>query len=150
MTQHTPPHPSNPSPRSLLRWALLIAWVAGITIFSGRQRPLGALGDSSYGGLMNRAAHVGEYAGLALLLRWALDGARRNPRTPWISLALTLSYAVVDEAHQHFVAGRTFALADLAYDAAGAVGALGLDQLFHGLSLYARRRARSAGADDTP
>jgi VanZ family protein len=124
----------------LLRWALVLAWVAAIYRFSDRSQPLGPLSGSPHGGLIERAAHVAEYAGLALLLHWALDGDRRDPRTPFVSLALTLAFAVFDEAHQHLVPGRAFQLDDLAYDTAGATAALGLLQLIRALILSVRVR----------
>ncbi len=77
--------------------------------------------------LARKAAHLIEYAVLALLL-WR---ARRQDRPcPWawpeagVVLSLTVLYAVTDELHQGLVASRYSSVADVLVDAAGS--ALGL------------------------
>ncbi|MBI4323773.1 MAG: VanZ family protein [Chloroflexi bacterium] len=77
--------------------------------------------------LARKAAHLIEYAVLALLL-WR---ARRQDRPrPWTGreagfvLLLTVLYAVTDELHQGLVASRYASVADVFVDAAGS--ALGL------------------------
>lgn len=77
--------------------------------------------------LARKAAHLIEYAVLALLL-WR---ARRQDRPrPWtwreagLVLSLTALYAVTDELHQGLVASRYCSVVDVLVDAAGS--ALGL------------------------
>jgi hypothetical protein len=43
-----------------------------------------------------------------------------------VSFAIALVYAILDELHQELVPGRGFALADIGYDLAGTITALGL------------------------
>ena len=75
------------------------------------------------------AFHFGEYAVLATLLLRALHeglgpAAAPPARRVWlVSLLLSLVYAVSDEYHQSFVAGRTASWFDLAIDGLGAVSA---------------------------
>jgi VanZ family protein len=78
------------------------------------------------GGFSDTAAHVASYAVLSLLLVRALARARWSRvtlRAALAAAALSVMYGVTDEWHQRFVAGRTFELADLAADGAGALAA---------------------------
>jgi VanZ family protein len=117
--------------------------MAGIFLFSSLSDPLGPASDSAHSGLIGRAAHALEYAGLAALLLRAL-GWRRG-RSYGVALLVTLAYALSDELHQAFVPGREFSLLDLAVDAAGALAALGLVWL--GTSWRAGRRAPRQSPD---
>jgi VanZ family protein len=94
---------------------------------------------------VRKAAHVTEYAILALLTWVALHGSRRrsdfSPQSAsWaLALLLTAAYAVSDEIHQGFVAGRTGAAADVFLDVVGAaVGLLLVEQ-------WRRWRQRTSG-----
>ena len=63
-----------------------------------------------------------------------------GPLAVWTVVAgLTLAYGAVDEMHQSFVPGRHPSLADIGYDALGALAGLFLAEL----SVQIRRRARS-------
>ncbi|MEI6561188.1 MAG: VanZ family protein [Verrucomicrobiota bacterium] len=75
--------------------------------------------------IVRKAAHMTEFAFLALLLLRALSYDRGDARK-WISSAwvLTVAYAASDEFHQSFVPGRNPSLVDVLIDSAGA--ALGL------------------------
>jgi VanZ family protein len=65
---------------------------------------------------LRKLAHASEYAVLGFLLLRALGHE-------WWALALWVSYAVSDEIHQHFVAGRHGAPLDVLIDTIGvAVG----------------------------
>jgi len=67
--------------------------------------------------VLRKAAHMTEYG-----LLWALWlRALRGPRPPATlrAVAITLAYAVSDELHQSFVAGRHASPFDVAIDAAG-------------------------------
>ncbi|MGO9603977.1 MAG: VanZ family protein [Candidatus Binataceae bacterium] len=65
--------------------------------------------------LIRKAAHFTEYAILFwLLVRGPLKGR------PFAAMALCVGYALLDEAHQMFVPGRTASLRDVALDSTGA------------------------------
>lgn len=119
------------------RWGPVLLWMAGIFLFSSLSNPLGPASDASHSGLIGRAAHVLEYAGLAALTLRAL-GWRRG-RSYGGALLVTLAYALSDEVHQAFVPGREFSFADLATDTAGALVALGLAWL--GRYVWRKRRS---------
>jgi len=72
--------------------------------------------------LVRKAAHLTEYAILALLLCRALRGGVEEF---WQRVALTLApamiFAVADEFHQSFVASRTASLGDVLLDCSGAL-----------------------------
>ena len=73
--------------------------------------------------LVRKAAHMAEYAVLALLFCHALrvSGAR-HPAC--LALAMSLAYAATDEFHQSFVGGRGPSAVDVMIDTAGAALAL--------------------------
>ena len=87
--------------------------------------------------LVRKAAHMSEYAILAILLGLTI---REYKKEPWLLLALTATaaYAATDEFHQLFVPGRSGQLKDVLIDTAG--GALGLVLL--ALILYLKRRRK--------
>ena len=87
--------------------------------------------------LVRKAAHMSEYAILAILLGLRI---REYKKEPWLLLALTATaaYAATDEFHQLFVPGRSGQLKDVLIDTAG--GALGLGLL--ALILYLQRRRK--------
>ena len=82
-------------------------------------------------GLLRKAGHVAEYATLALL--WFRAFARGRGLAPraasWLALAIAVVWAFVDEGHQSTLLSRTGSVLDVALDAAGAVGALGVARL---------------------
>ena len=112
-----------------LRWGLVLLWAGGIFTYSGRSNPLGTAARSAHSGLIGRALHIGEYAGLAALLAGALASRHKKQKAPKRTLAyafgLALAYALFDEVHQSFVPGRTCTLADIGYDLVGIGLALG-------------------------
>lgn len=80
--------------------------------------------------LLRKAAHLAEYAVLALL---ALRAGRRSLRptaTGWswkaagLALLISVGYAATDEFHQTFVRGRTPSPGDVLIDGTGAALAL--------------------------
>ena len=133
--------------RLMRYWAPVCIWMAGIFYFSSRPDPLGFLPSSGHGIDIDKLFHIGEYTGLAALLHRAMssDGGvdrekegseaeeRRDTSAPRhrrrrleIVFVLALAYAVLDELHQELVPGRGLELADIGYDLAGIVAALGL------------------------
>ena len=124
-------------------WLPVVLWMAVIYYGSSRSvlpRPLSD--QSQWGELLRNLTHVAEYAVLAALNYRALRNTRARreevssnpaahgsasagPRAILLAFAIAFVYAILDEAHQHFVPGRHFALLDIGLDAAGAVLGLG-------------------------
>src|SRR5262249_61746408 len=73
--------------------------------------------------IIRKSAHFGEFFVLGCLAFWA-SRRGRWPRwkAAWMlrALALAVVYALVDEAHQAFVPGRTASLLDSGIDSLGA------------------------------
>lgn len=98
---------------------------------------------------IRKAAHVTEYAILAVLASRALRRSR-TPTDPASSLhgtfpkawGIAASYAALDELHQTFVPTRTGCWQDVVIDSTGA--ALGLALLWLFLTLRQRIRSRSS------
>jgi VanZ family protein len=107
--------------RTALRF-LPVATVTGLIFALSAQRQLPEpLGPDH----TNVAGHFLVYAGLAVLLWWAL--AHREPTAGWPLIGAFLgamAFALSDEWHQTFVPGRTPSLSDLGVDALGALCAL--------------------------
>lgn len=113
------------------RWLAAAAWMGGIFYVSHQSQPAGVTADLAQA----TAAHLVLYAGLALILFWALAGnAGRTAGRPagapaWVlgalSFALAVLYGVTDEVHQAFVPGRSASEVDIGVDAAGAALGVG-------------------------
>ena len=95
-------------------WLPVVAWAALIFAFSSV--PDLGTGLGGWDLLLRKIAHAAEYAVLGALLVRATGRAG-------LALALGALYAVTDEVHQVFVAGRHGSPIDVAIDAVGiAVG----------------------------
>jgi VanZ family protein len=114
--------PAGP-PRSLHRavaWLPVIAWAGLIFAFSA-QPNLRFVPDQTLDFLVRKAGHMGVYGILALLL-WRALAMTTSWRRPWAwALLFAVVYAVTDEFHQGFVAGRHESALDVGIDAAGAL-----------------------------
>jgi VanZ family protein len=89
--------------------------------------------------LVRKAAHFTEYAILALLAaRASVASSQHALRRGWflISLFLVVSYALLDEYHQSFVATRTSSVYDSLIDISGGLTALLI------YALWRRRNAK--------
>ncbi len=106
---------------TLLRWLALIIWLALIFFFSN-QPSLPAFPKSWLDLVVKKSAHATAYGILFLLWLNALR-ADQPPayRTILLALALTFVYAISDEWHQTFVAGRHGQALDVAIDMSGAL-----------------------------
>ena len=107
--------PSPPRPRTATRelvatWAPVVVW-AGV-IFAFSSVPSLSSGLGAWDLVLRKAAHLSEYAILGALLLRALD--RALP-----AFLAAVAYAVSDEIHQHFVAGRSASPVDVLVDAVG-------------------------------
>ena len=103
----------------LVGWLPVIAWAALIFAFSA-QPNLRFAADAGLDFVIRNAVHMAVFGILALLLWRALAGTTAW-RRPWAwSVALAILYAITDEFHQGFVAGRHPSAVDVGIDAAGA------------------------------
>ncbi|MHB1132393.1 MAG: VanZ family protein [Chloroflexota bacterium] len=114
--------PALPSRHELLsRWLPVVVWLGVIFAFSAL--PAGNLPSGVWP--VQKLAHVGEYALLALLLQRALSGhGLRTAISSMLAWLFAIVYGASDEFHQSFVSGRNPALADVVIDGFGA--ALGI------------------------
>jgi VanZ family protein len=88
----------------------VVVW-AGV-IFAFSSVPSLSSGLGAWDLVLRKAAHLSEYAILGALLLRALD--RALP-----AFLAAVAYAVSDEIHQHFVAGRSASPVDVLVDAVG-------------------------------
>ena len=107
----------------ILQWIPSILVMAIIFAFSSipsKELPSFGLWDL----VVKKGAHMLGY-GLLALLYW--NGLRFDRRRTWLALILALIYAITDEYHQSFVAGRHASWMDaVVIDGSGAAIMLGL------------------------
>jgi VanZ family protein len=96
----------------LSRWLPVVVWAGVIFAFSSIPSLSTHLGTWDL--ILRKAAHMVEYAILAVLLR------RATGSTAW-AFALAVGYAATDEFHQTFVRGRHGTPVDVGVDAIGAL-----------------------------
>jgi len=95
--------------------------------------------------LVRKAAHLSEYAVLAVFLRHAIRRALPDPRkraywkTMGVALALAAFYAATDEFHQAFVPSRVGSAIDVLIDTTGAACGLAALAGLDTIRLYLRR-----------
>jgi len=116
----------SPATRAV-RWLAAAVWMGGIFYLSHQSTPAGRSG----GTVESVAAHLTLYAGLALVLFWALNAQHGRAQAPlWarltVAFALAVLYGVSDEIHQAFVPSRTASEADIGLDALGSAAGLAL------------------------
>lgn len=111
----------------LLNWLPALAMMSIIFWFSAQpaeQLPIFSWADA----IVKKSGHVIGYALLALSYWYALDMAK-NRR--WLVWLLVILYALTDEYHQSFVAGRHSSIWDvLIFDNIGALLSLWLTNLY--------------------
>lgn len=114
----------------LSRWLPVIFWMLVIFAISASSDPYRALpagwrpaclgmrlGAWCQEEMLGRAGHVVEYAILGwLACRAAIWQNKANRRKLALAIALAGGYALLDETHQFFVAGRAFQALDLGLD----------------------------------
>ena len=98
-----------------LNWLLLIAWMGGIFYFS-HQPDLSVPGADIY--LIRKAGHISEFLVLFALWIRALRAtfAWRVRDVVRLALLVTITYAISDEIHQTFIAGRSGTIVDVLID----------------------------------
>ena len=102
----------------LVRWLPVLLWMGVIYFFSSQPDPFDFFKMKSQL-TVSKAAHVAEYVVLAALLWRALRREPFGARTGKALVAvwlITLLYAMTDEYHQTFVAGRNGNWVDVGID----------------------------------
>lgn len=100
----------------LTRYWKVIGWCLIIFLISSIPT-LPRVGFIWWDFLLKKTGHVVEYAVLYALVAKTMAG---NPAPNWrIPFLFSLAFALSDEYHQSFVAGRTAKLADVGFDSLG-------------------------------
>lgn len=113
---------------ALTRWLTVVIWMIVIYYFS--DQPNSAATTQQYFGDANliarKIAHISEFAILTLLLNWSISysEARQSKGFWFISLLLSLCYAIFDEWHQEYVPGRSASVFDVLIDSSGILFAI--------------------------
>jgi len=111
----------NRGPRWLCDFGPLVLWMGLIFWFSS-QSTLVEIDNQAGERLLYKSAHMAVYAALAWLWWRALAPQRRYT---WpvllLALLLTILYGISDEIHQRLVPGRYGRIADVLFDAGGAL-----------------------------
>ncbi|MBM2827450.1 MAG: VanZ family protein [Dehalococcoidia bacterium] len=105
-------------------WAPVAGWM-GLIFYLSSLSSLPSLPSGFPQEVAYIAAHMTEYAVLALLLHRALGRPGSRKRLA-IILLIAILYGLSDEVHQMFVPSRSSSLWDVAVDALGAGIALGV------------------------
>ena len=101
-------------------WLPVVAWAALIFALSA-QPDLRLAQDALVDFVIRKTGHMAIFGILALML-WLALVTTTALRAPWAwALAITVLYAITDELHQGFVAGRSASAGDVGIDAIGAV-----------------------------
>lgn len=111
--------------RALSLWLPVGAWCGLIFFLSGIPNLQTELGPWDF--VLRKCAHMTEYAILYFLLYRALRGSIPSVsarRLSFLSLLITIFYAVSDEYHQSFVPTRGPSAIDVGIDSSGALVAL--------------------------
>lgn len=108
-------------PRWMRDFTPLVLWLALIFVLSSRSG-LVEIESLAAERIVFKSSHVVVYALLAWLC-WRALSAQRRTDWPVLSAAfvLTVAYGISDEIHQLFVPGRHGRLADVLFDASGAL-----------------------------
>jgi VanZ family protein len=119
-----------------VRWGLLLGWAALIFLLSA-QGHLELSADPTLDWILRKSAHLVVYAILAALTVLALSSVAVR-RATLAALIIVALYALSDEFHQSFVAGRSPQATDVLIDIIGAT---------IGLLLLARWQGRHLGRE---
>lgn len=111
--------------KGLVAWFPVVAWATVIFAFSA-QPNLRFVSDDGLDFVARKIGHMGVFGLLALLIWRALGltTALRRPGTWVVALGLTVLYAIADELHQGFTAGRHPSPVDVGIDGMGALLAI--------------------------
>lgn len=113
----------------VLAWAPVIAWAFLIFAFSA-QSELRFLPQELLDLIVRKAGHMFVFGTLALLI-WRALAMTTAVHRPWLwALLSAVLYAITDEVHQGFVAGRDPSAVDVGIDAAGALFAIAATRFY--------------------
>ena len=116
---------TRPNKPAVAAWLPAFAWAGLIFAFSA-QADLTFVPDQGLDFIVRKLGHMAIFGVLALLL-WRALAVTTRLRYPWAwALAMTVVYAITDELHQAFVAGRNASVRDVGIDAAGALVAVAI------------------------
>lgn len=119
---------------SAVRWALVIAWAAGLWFLSSRS---GSGGESVWlFSVIWNSGHIVVYFVLSILVLAALEWPEQGRRRAAFAVLIAGTYGVIDEIHQSFVPGRDCSVLDIVNDFLGAV--LGVWLGFEGTRVSSR------------
>jgi VanZ family protein len=114
------PRPAHALRGRVVAWFPAIAW-AGLIFGFSAQPNLRFVPDAGMDFLVRKAGHMAVF-GILALLAWRALATTTAWRRPWApALTLAVLYAVTDELHQGFVAGRHPSPVDVGIDATGAL-----------------------------
>jgi VanZ family protein len=103
----------------ILRWVAVVFW-AGVIFALSAIPSLASPFAPFYDSVLRKLAHMGVYAVLMVLLFRALQGHTDNKRHALLLAALlAVLYALSDEWHQSFIAGRYGSFHDVWIDILG-------------------------------
>ncbi len=129
--------------RYLRYWLPALLWM-GVIFALSDQPTLSCHPNATVDLVVRKSGHLAEYGVLAFLLWRAFSKERGWPAWPSFggAFALSLLYAISDEFHQTFISGRSGRLADVGFDALGALLALAL------MGWFSRKYRRGQGSAD--
>ena len=117
------PRPAHALPGPVVAWFPAIGW-AGLIFALSAQPNLRFVPDAGLDFLVRKAGHMAVF-GILALLAWRALATTTAWRRPWApALVFAALYAITDELHQGFVAGRRPSPVDVGIDATGALIAI--------------------------
>lgn len=140
--------------KAVICWALtvicmiIIYWLSSRTAAESSAQSTGLLerliaifGDNFFTDhIVRKMSHFLEFAGLSLLFNISICQTRKKADCI-ISVALTSLYAITDEFHQLFVAGRSCQFSDWCIDTFGAIiGAMGFLVIYSTVKAISKKK----------
>ena len=105
--------------KKLAHWLAIIAWACIIFYFSHQPDLKSSLPDF-WDFVFRKIAHISEYSVLAfLLMRTFIHHKITRKNSAILAAIIAVSYAIGDEYHQTFVAGRGGCVRDVLIDSIG-------------------------------
>ena len=104
----------------LKKWLPAILW-AGMIFFISSIPHLKSNLPDIWDLIFRKFAHAGEFAVLAVLIKRGFQESKNEKSDFLKTFLIVFLYAVFDETHQHFVAGRVASALDVIIDSLGAL-----------------------------
>ena len=113
--------PMEPRYKKNRTWLAVLGWMALIFAFSSIPDLRSGL-EPLWDTILRKLAHTAEYAILGWLSFRAFErSGMKRPHAAIFAILLSVLYAISDEWHQHFIAGRHGAPIDVLIDTFGSV-----------------------------